>query len=128
MPQTEQRLKSPDRKKLAAYIKVCYDALELAESDGAEPEAIFCNDDVQELMEMLEWALTFLCNRTDYHKKKQMTDKMTRQLLIDRALAKGIDVEALRKEARARAADQIIDESDELPVLPKSQKGGADEQ
>lgn len=122
MPQTEQRLKSPDRKKLAAFIEVCREALERAEADQADPEALFIEEDVATLLEILEWCLTFLSNRTDYHKKKQITEKVTRKLLIERALAAGIDVEALRRKAHAQAADQIIDESDELPVLPHEGK------
>lgn len=125
MPRMEQRLKSPDRKKLALFIEVCQEALDLANEDNADPEAIFCSENVAELKEILEWCLTFLCNRSDYHKTMQRTRKMEHKLLLDRALARGIDVEALRRQARGEAIDQIIDESDELPVQPP--KGGSGE-
>jgi len=128
MPKTEQRLKSPDRAKLNAFIEVCHDAMDEAEKDGAgECEALFVADDVLELAEMLEWIAEFLNKRTEYHKDRAATQKTERTFLEEALRRKGVDIEALKKRARNLAADEAVDTSDEEPVRPRATMPGGGE-
>ena len=109
----EIRLKSPDLRKVQEFMNVIDDAA----SD--EADAIFCEDDRQELREMLNWILTKRANQQDYHKKRQIHQKAERALLEAALRGAGKDVDAIKRRAHNLAADELVDTSNEEPVLPE---------
>jgi hypothetical protein len=55
-----------------------------------------------------DWLATFLENRRDYHKKRQVKTKVEMQLLEDALTRSGVDVAKIKKEAERAADDSIL--------------------
>lgn len=113
MPQEETRLKSPVLQELTPLIN----KIDQSISDGAWPlrkEAKpdeLCEEDIVSLQETLEWVRTFLANRKDYHKKRQLTQKAEIEELRKALKGKGYDLDAIKRQAAANVADRIVDET-----------------
>lgn len=113
MPQEETRLKSPTIDLVTPLIK----KIDTAITDGVFPlkrdaqPADLTEEDMTTVQDCLEWIRTFLANRKDYHKKRQLQGKVERQLLEEALKGRGVDVAAIKREAAANVADTIVDES-----------------
>jgi hypothetical protein len=56
----------------------------------------------------LEWLEVFLTNRRDYHKRQNISKKITTQLLEDALARAGVDTKKIRAEAERAADDSIL--------------------
>jgi hypothetical protein len=65
-----------------------------------------------EIRDALDWTLTFLENRRDYHRKRQTQQKIEMALLEEKLASAGVDVRKLKSDAVRLAEDAIIDSDD----------------
>lgn len=112
MPEIEERLKSPKLQDLTPLIT----KLDQGIDDGlypvkADTSTELNENDVVEIVDALKWIRTFLANRQDYHKKRQITMKVEHEQLTEALKAKGVDLSAIRKRAADIVANKIVDES-----------------
>lgn len=113
MPQDEIRLKSPSYEQLTHLIK----KVEQSINDGVYPlkrdaqPADLTEEDMTEVQDALEWIRTFLSNRRDYHRKKQLEKKAEINELREALKGRGYDLEEIKRRAAANVANQLVDET-----------------
>lgn len=107
--------KSPELKKLAKHIQTIDEIINsgwdvTAHTDKGEPQVEFKESELVEIRDALDWTLTFLENRRDYHKKRQTKAKVEQALMEEKLREAGVDIDAIRKSAVKLSEDVLLEE------------------
>jgi hypothetical protein len=95
------------RKHIQTIDEVIDSGVDVTFGDAILPEAFLVD-----VRDALDWTLTFLENRRDYHRKRQTQQKIEMALLEEKLASAGIDVRKLKSDAVRLAEDAIIDSED----------------
>jgi deoxyribodipyrimidine photolyase-like uncharacterized protein len=79
----------------------------VGDGENAEVGELWNEPDVVVMRDALDWTLTYLGNRRDYHKRRNVKTKVEMELFRERLEAAGVDVKKLEKEASEAADDSI---------------------
>ncbi len=103
MIKTEERLRTPKLEELSK-VKA---KLDQQINDGADPE--LTEPEAVLICDALEWIITMISNRRDYHRQRSLKSKFERKLLEEALRGKGVDLSQLTKRAHDLASDELID-------------------
>ena len=120
--QNETAPKSPELKKLTKHIAMLDDVInngwDVAIANITDPlenstiHTYITEPTLVEIRDALDWVLTFLENRRDYHKKRQTKAKVEQALMEEKLREAGVDIDSLRKDAVRLSEDALLDQEE----------------